>query len=69
MHGINCGRLAMEALQSHYDGDAEAEKCKQAAKSDLQTLFYRHEAAFSFEKYINWMKKCFDTLEKYQVPY
>jgi hypothetical protein len=69
MHGINCGRLAMEALQSHYDGDAEAEKRKQAAKSDLQTLFYRHEAAFSFEKYINRMKKCFDTLEKYQVPY
>jgi hypothetical protein len=69
MHGINCGRLAMEALQSHYDGDAEAEKRKQAAKSDLQTLFYRHEAAFSFEKYINRMKKCFNTLEKYQVPY
>jgi hypothetical protein len=69
MHGINCGRLAMEALQAHYDGDAEAEKRKQAAKSDLQSLFYRHEAAFSFEKYINRMKKCFDVLEKYQVPY
>jgi hypothetical protein len=69
MHGINCGRLTMEALQSHYDGDAEAEKFKQAAKSDLQMLFYCHEAAFSFEKYINRMKKCFDTLEKCQVPY
>lgn len=69
MHGVNCGRLAMEALQAHYDGDAEAEKRKQAAKSDLQSLYYRHETAFSFEKYINRMKKCFDILEKYQVPY
>jgi hypothetical protein len=69
MHGISCGKLAMQALQSHYDGDAEAEKRKQAAKSDLESLYYRHEAAFSFEKYINRMKKCFDILEKYLVPY
>jgi hypothetical protein len=69
MQGVTCGRIAMQALQSHYDGDAEAEKRKQAAKSDLQSLFYRHEAAFSFEKYINRLKKCFDILEKYQVPY
>lgn len=69
MQGVTCGRIAMESLQAHYDGDAEAEKRKQAAKSDLQSLYYRHEAAFSFEKYINRMKKCFDVLEKYQVPY
>jgi hypothetical protein len=69
MQGITCGRAAMQALQAHYDGDAEAEKRKQAAKSDLQALYYRHEAAFSFEKYINRLKKCFDVLEKYQVPY
>lgn len=69
MHGINCGKAAMEALQSHYDGDAEAEKRKQAAKSELQSLYYRHEVAFLFEKYINRMKRCFDVLEKYQVPY
>jgi hypothetical protein len=25
MHGANCGKRAMAALQSHYDGDAEAE--------------------------------------------
>jgi hypothetical protein len=69
MHGIHCGRLAMEALQSHYEGGVEAEKWKQATKSDLQTLFYCHEAGFSFKKYINKMKKCFNMLEKYQVPY
>lgn len=69
MSGVTCGRLAMSALQAHYDGDAEAEKRKQAAKSDLQTLYYRHEAAFSFERYINRLKKCFDVLDKYGVPY
>jgi hypothetical protein len=69
MHGVNCGRREMDSLQAHYDGDAESEKQKQAAKSNLQSLYYRHEAAFPFEKYINRMKKCFDVLEKYQVPY
>jgi hypothetical protein len=69
IQGVTCGKSAMKALQDHYDGDAEAEKRKQAAKSDLHVLFYRHEAAFSFEKYINRMKRCFDILEKYGVPY
>jgi hypothetical protein len=69
MKGKTCGRLAMQAIQAHYDGDAEAEKRKEAAKSDLKMLHYRHEASMSFEKYINRLKKCFDTLEKYGVPY
>ena len=38
MHGVTCSRRAMEALQAHYDGDAEAKKRKQAAKSNLQTF-------------------------------
>jgi hypothetical protein len=50
-------------------GDAEAKKRKQAAKSDLESLYYRHEVAFSFKKYINWIKRCFDVLEKYLLPY
>jgi hypothetical protein len=37
--------------------------------SSSQLLFYHHEAAFTFKKYINCLKKCFDILEKYQVPY
>lgn len=69
MKGKTCGRLAMQAIQAHYDGDAEAEKRKEAARSDLKVLHYRHEASMSFEKYINRLKKCFDTLEKYGVPY
>jgi hypothetical protein len=69
MHGVNCGRRTMESLQAHNDRDAKSEKQMQAAKSNLQSLYYCHEAAFPFEKYVNHMKKCFDVLEKYQVPY
>lgn len=69
MKGKSCGRDAMMALQAHYDGEAESEKRKEAARSDLKALFYRNEASFSFEKYLNRMKRCFDTLEKYSVPY
>jgi hypothetical protein len=39
MNGCSCGRVAMQALQAHYDGDAEAEKRKEAARSDLKVLF------------------------------
>lgn len=69
MKGKTCGRLAMQSIQAHYDGDAESEKRKEAARSDLKVLHYRHEASMSFEKYLNRLKKCFDTLEKYGVPY
>lgn len=66
--GISCGRMAMRALQEHYDGNAESEKRKEAARADIKTLFYKNESSFSFEKYINRLKKSFDTLDKYGVP-
>jgi hypothetical protein len=69
MKGKTCGRVAMQSIQAHYDGDAESEKRKEAARSDLKVLHYRHEASMSFEKYLNRLKKCFNTLEKYGVPY
>jgi hypothetical protein len=40
MQGITCGRVAIQTLRAYYNGDAEAEKRKQAAKSDLQALYY-----------------------------
>jgi hypothetical protein len=69
MKGSNCGRVAMQQLQAHYDGDAEADKRKKGAEADLKILFYKHEAVFSFEKNINRMKKCFNVMEKYKKPY
>ena len=68
MKGKKCGRLAMEALQNHYDGPSEGERRKQIARSDLEKLFYRNETTFSFEKYVTIMKMNFEVLRKYEVP-
>jgi hypothetical protein len=61
----------MQALQAHFvDGDAEAEKQKEAAAySDLKVSFYHNEAAsFPFNKHLNHLKKCADVLEEVQCP-
>ena len=63
-----CGRLAMIALQDHYDGKAEGERRMAVAKADLTKLFYRNEATFSFEKYVTKLLNTFNILEKYQFP-
>ena len=47
---IRCGRRAMIALRQHYDGPDEARKRFTDAKTKLKTIFYKHEASFSFEK-------------------
>jgi hypothetical protein len=69
--GSNCGRVAMHQLQTHYDGDAEANKRKKGAdQADLKALFYKYEAIFlCFGKYIIRMTKCFHVMEKYKKPY
>jgi hypothetical protein len=68
MKGNTCRRFTMRAIQAHYDGDAKAEKRKEAMRSDLKVLHhYRHDASISFKKYLNLLKKCFDTLDKYEV--
>jgi len=63
-----CGRLAMIALQDHYDGKAEGERRMAVAKADLTKLFYRNEATFSFEKYVTKLLGIFNILEKYKFP-
>ena len=42
----------MKALQTHFDGPDKARKRLNTAKSQLDRTFYRHEATFSFEKYV-----------------
>ena len=66
--GIDCGREAMEALQTHFDGEAEGQRRKAQAHADLDSLFYRNEQSFSFEKFATKLKSCFDVLERYKVP-
>ena len=62
------GREAMRALQLHYDGPDEARKRLSVAKAQLEKLFYRHEATFSFEKYVTALNDIYNIHERYQEP-
>ncbi len=65
---IECGRAAMKALQNHFDGEGEGERRKAQANAEINTLFYRNEQSFSFEKFATKLKSCFDVLERYNLP-
>ena len=65
---IRCGREAMKILQKHYDGPDEARKRLDAAKSTLDRTFYRHEATFSFEKYVTTLNGIYKIHERYNEP-
>ena len=65
---IKCGRVAMQALRTHYDGPDEAKKRTLEAESKLKALFYRHEYTFSFEKFITQMQGHFKVFERYGMP-
>jgi len=62
------GREAMRALQLHYDGPDEARKRLSVAKAQLEKLLYRHEATFSFEKYVTALNDIYNIHERYQEP-
>ena len=68
MKGTRCGRAAMSALQTHYDGTSEGERRKAVAKADLKKLFYRNETTFSFEKYVTKLKHIFNVMDRYAMP-
>ena len=68
IQNIRCGRAAMLALRSHYDGPDEAKKRTLEAESKLKSLFYKHEYSFSFERFITEMQKHFKVLERYEMP-
>jgi len=63
-----CGRESMTALQLHYDGPDENKRRKEEARSQLKTLFYKHEASFPFEKFITALNDAFQVLDKYGEP-
>ena len=65
---IKCGRAAMVALRSHYDGTDEAKKRVLESKAQIKYIFYKHEFSFSFEKFITALQKHFKILERYDVP-
>lgn len=65
---IKGGRRMMQTLQLHYDGPDEAKKRLNSAKAQLDNIFYRHEATFSFEKYVTALNDIYNTHERYHEP-
>jgi len=65
---IKCGRQAMKALQVHYDGPDEGRRRKEEARAKLKTVYYKHEATFTFEKFVTSLYDGFQVLEKYGEP-
>jgi len=65
---IQCGRKAMRALQTHYDGPDERHKRIEEARARIAQTFYKHEATFTFEKFTTILQDAFATLEKYGEP-
>jgi len=47
---IKCGREAIKALQIHYDCTDESKRRKEEARAKLNTIYYKHEGTFTFEK-------------------
>ena len=65
---IRCGREAMRALQLHFDGPDESRKRLDTAKAQLDKTFYRHEATFSFERYVTTLNEIYKIHERYNEP-
>ena len=65
---IKCGRLAMKALQKHYDGPDERHKRIEEARAKISQTFYKHEGTFTFEKFTTILQDAFAILEKYGEP-
>jgi len=65
---ITCGRKAMKALQTHYDGPDERHKRIEEARAKISQTFYKHEGTFTFEKFTTILQDSFATLEKYGEP-
>jgi len=54
----------MKALQVHYDGPDESKRRKEEARAKLKTVYYIHESAFTFEKFVTNLYDAFQVLEK-----
>ena len=58
------GRAAFKAWTDHYNGEGELSKRTAIAKTKLDQVHYRNERSLPFEKCIEIMTKCFNTLHK-----
>ena len=62
------GRAAHMLLREHYVGKAHDTRRTAAANAKLETLFWKSEASFSFEKYLTRLNKAFKELEDAGQP-
>jgi len=68
IRNIKCGREAMQALQRHYVGVDEGKRRVEEVRSKISSVFYKHEATFSFEKFATTLYDSFQILDKYGKP-
>ncbi len=68
LRNIQCGRKAMRALQTNYDGPDERHKRIEEARERISHTFYKHEGTFTFEKFTTILQDAFAILEKYGEP-
>ncbi len=62
------GRAAHMLLREHYVGEAHDMRRAAAANAKLETLFWKSEALFSFEKYLTRLNEAFKELEDAGQP-
>jgi hypothetical protein len=62
------GRAAHLLLREHYVGEAHDMRRAASANAKLETLFWKSEAAFPFEKYLTRMNEAFKELEDAGQP-
>ena len=65
---IKCGREAMKALQTHYDGPDESKRRMEEARAKIKIVYYKHEGTFTFENFVTNLFDAFQILEKYGEP-
>jgi len=58
----------MKALQVHTDGPDESKRRKEEARAKLNTVYYKHESTFTFEKFVTNLYDAFQVIEKYGKP-
>lgn len=62
------GRAAHLLLREHYIGEAHDMRRAAAANAKLESLFWKNEASFSFEKFLTRMNEAFKELEDAGQP-
>jgi hypothetical protein len=63
------GRLYMQILRRHYEGESFKEANLIKAKEDIANAYYNNERTFTFEKFVTKLTGAFAILAYYDEPY